>query len=334
MTRKCACALSDPRSDVVLPPTLRQKENVRDLRHFCHLKLAPEDRIVRRDFDDGVVILWKHAADLRLPMRPGRCAPEVVRPEKAAFQQVGPQPLRFLRCEPDRAGVRHHRDRTIEQRIVGEPHDPGVGLPVLVAADRRPGQLGEARQEIHLGVRVVRRPSDAHLLEARTLVHDPAERERPVGHHARRESRWNPALAESPLLGVACGHERQQDKPHQERTGADLRAGPEPHEADCDRRASTPNSQKGQLPRLRAQDYRALRRGLAKACRSCVKCDKRRRASRLRVNGENAAVRPKSRCSSVRSSRTNTASARSSSGTGRHGLRHKRTSGSRTLRFS
>ena len=158
-------------------------------------------------------------------MGPRGRSPEIIRPQKAPLQQIFPQPRAFLRREPDRPRIRHQRDRTIEQRIVRETHDPGVGLPAVVTADRRPGQLREARHEIDLGVRVIGRPPDAHVLDPRALVHDPAERECPVGHHARGEPRWEPAFAESPLrLRVPRG-QRQQETPHREPTRASV---PEP----------------------------------------------------------------------------------------------------------
>ena len=83
----CTSALSAPRSEV-LPPLPAQKLIDAICGVSLHLELRVEQRVVRRQLDDRVLVGREHAAQLRFPPLPRVVAPEVVGPEEAALQQV------------------------------------------------------------------------------------------------------------------------------------------------------------------------------------------------------------------------------------------------------
>ena len=91
------------------------------------------------EIHDGKLARRQHAPDLLVELRLRQAAVIVRHQQEAAFQQVLPQPLHFGIGEPRRAGILHQRERTPEQRIVGQPHDHGVGDLLLAVVMRVTG---------------------------------------------------------------------------------------------------------------------------------------------------------------------------------------------------
>ncbi len=89
--------------------------------------------------------------------------------------------------------------RAIEELIVGGADDVVVRRAVGVAADSGSRQLGEARREVDLGVRIVGFPADTGRLAPDLRVREPADDECAVRHVRRRIARRESALAEEPL---------------------------------------------------------------------------------------------------------------------------------------
>ena len=198
ITRKCASWLSLPRSEVVLPPTDRQNWML----VICGTA-STVNWVRRTGSSHGTSSIGYSDGGSTRPISALQCSqaarsPEVVDPQEAAFQQIVAKPLALLRRQADGADVGGHRERAVEERRVGEAHDPVVRLSALVAADRRLGQLRQPGHQVDLGVGIVGHPSHPHRFGADALVHDAAEREVAVRHRGRRKPRRDPAFPESP----------------------------------------------------------------------------------------------------------------------------------------
>ena len=121
----------------------------------------------------GYSVLRQHATDLLVELLLGRHAVVVRHEQKAALEQVFPEPLDLDVSEPRRPGILHERERALKQRIVGQPDDDGIGdLFFAVARHRHAhlGQFGEPDAEIDVGARVIRAP--ALLLAAVAREHE------------------------------------------------------------------------------------------------------------------------------------------------------------------
>src|SRR6187455_3735599 len=97
--------------------------DVGDLRNLLHDELGLEDRVVERNVLNRELLRWQDLTELVRPLLPGERAPEVVYPEKPALEQIESQPFRLFIGEPDCPDVGRHRERTLKQLIVCEPHD-------------------------------------------------------------------------------------------------------------------------------------------------------------------------------------------------------------------
>ena len=118
-------------------------------------------------------------------MLPRVAAPEVVGPEEAALEQVLAQVLGLCRPDVGGADLRHHDERALEDRRIGELHHEVVRLAVGLAADARLGQLREPDRQVDVGARIVDlQPPPSPSLALRE--HDPAEVERAVEALRRR----------------------------------------------------------------------------------------------------------------------------------------------------
>ncbi len=151
--------------------------NRRHLRQARHREHRVPQRVVRRgEVNDRKLAPRQRAPDLlvELLLR-GRAV--IVRDEQeAALEQVLPQPLHLHVGEVRRARVLHQRERALEQRIVRQPDDDGVGdffFAVVGHLDADLGELGEPDAEVDVGARVVRAP--ALLLAAVAREQDAAE---------------------------------------------------------------------------------------------------------------------------------------------------------------
>ena len=144
-----------------------------------------QHRIRERHVDDGIRRRVEHLGNLARPLPPRQRAPEVVHPQEPALEQVGAQAIDFLGPEPERTDIGRHGQRAIEQRVVGQPDDKVVRMPLVVAADARLGELGQPRRQIDFGVGIVRLPADAHRLDPHAAVGQTADDEGAVGHVRR-----------------------------------------------------------------------------------------------------------------------------------------------------
>ncbi len=113
-------------------------------------------------------------------------APEIVRPEKPALQEVLPQVRDLLVGELRRARVLDRHDRTVEQELVVGAQDEMVRLAVGILADAGLRQLREADHEVDVGVGIVGPPSLTAVRPAHLPVVQAAEVERPVEALRRR----------------------------------------------------------------------------------------------------------------------------------------------------
>ena len=141
-------------------------------------------------------------------------------PQKSSTQRNPPfnrysrRPSRFLRRKADRADVGGHRERALEQLIVGEPDHPVVRVAFVIAADRRLGQLGHRVMRLMPAYGIVGRPALAHVLPADARVLNFADREGAVFEMFWLDSAAEPlALPASGRTGptaaatASCGHE-------------------------------------------------------------------------------------------------------------------------------
>ena len=148
----------------------------------------------------GCVPEGKHLTDLALPDVPGTLAPEVVHPEKPAFQKVGTQIDRLPVVDVQVADLEHHDERAMKELGIGELHHQMTGLPrPLVNADRRLRQLAQAGRQVQIGIRIIGEPSAA-VAALDAPKRDTTEVERSVKRVPRRD-RQSPERA--PTLRVA-----------------------------------------------------------------------------------------------------------------------------------
>ena len=125
--------------------------------------------------------------------------------QEAALQQVLPQPRHFRVGEVSRARVFHEDEGALEELVVGQAHDDGVGhflFSVLVGRlDADLGQLGEPGAEVEIGAGVIGGP--ALLLAPIAREHDAAEMKTAFECLRRREFRRRTAVVAAPeALGV------------------------------------------------------------------------------------------------------------------------------------
>src|SRR5688572_12879881 len=119
------------------------REDAGHLLDLSDVEQCVSDGIAWRDVDNRK--LRQHARDLIGPLIPRGCAPEVVHPEEPALQQVLPQALYLRLRERGSTDVRTNQDRTLEQLVVAELHDPVVEIAAAVPADLNLGQFRESR---------------------------------------------------------------------------------------------------------------------------------------------------------------------------------------------
>ena len=155
-----------------------------NLRHALEVEHGVVDRVVGRHVHNRIVGFGKDFADLVLPDLPGVRPPEVVHPEKAALQEIGPEPGRILLAEVQTSDLLHQDHGTAVELVVGEPHDQMVGLARGVEADADFGQLGEPDREIDVGERVIGEPTPAvtpriHAIDGAAIVKSSVEAVRP-----------------------------------------------------------------------------------------------------------------------------------------------------------
>ena len=185
--------------------------------------------VLGRNVEDAVP--GQYAMDLARPLLPRRRAPEIIDPQEAALQQVLAQPRRFFLREFQRADIGRHRERAAEQRIIGEPDDPGGRLAFALAADRRLGQLRHARHQVDAGIGIVRRPAHALRFTPDAPVHDFANHERAVFEVPGGKTRRDAGALRQAALSPLRRHGRRESDCTNRCAGGDHAAHPEAHGA-------------------------------------------------------------------------------------------------------
>ena len=189
MTRKSAWGLSVPRSLGSLPGPPHEK-----MLGTCLTSVMVNSAC--RIGSAGVVSTIGNSGSTRvissLHCSHAACAPEVVHPEEPALEQVLPQALHLRireRCSTD---IRTDQHRTLEQLIVGEPHDPVVDVAAIVPADGNLGQFRQARQQVDFAKRVVGAPANPAGFRPVAAEHPLADGESTVVEVLRRNPNAGP----------------------------------------------------------------------------------------------------------------------------------------------
>ncbi|MEP7309632.1 MAG: hypothetical protein ABJA98_29340 [Acidobacteriota bacterium] len=150
---------------------------------------------------------------LALEDRPRVLAPEVVRPEESALEEVDAEPCSLVVVEVQRAGLRHHDERALVEFVVAQLQHDVLVLSGGVLADDGAGELGQAIGEVDVGAGVVHRPSVA--VAVRILPeHDAAESKRAVVRWilGADEEASEPA---APALGGRRRRDAHDDEQHE-----------------------------------------------------------------------------------------------------------------------
>jgi hypothetical protein len=181
-----------------------------NLRHAADVEDGTEERMVLRQVLRGVLRRRQRLADLLRPHFPGVLAPEVIGPEKAALQQVIAQRLRLRVVEIRGADFRHHDERTLVERRIGEPDHDVLWILRSGEADRRLGQLGEPDRHIDVGARKIDAPPAAVAGAVRAEC-DAAELPRPVEVFGDRRPHAEPAAPAAAPLRLAGSGDGEKD---------------------------------------------------------------------------------------------------------------------------
>ena len=101
------------------------------------------DGVVLGQIHNGVLRLRKCLPNLVGPPLPRVAAPEIVGPEKPAFQEIDPQLRCLLFAEVRASRLCHHDERTLEELRVCETDNDMSGIAFYVQGHRRLGHLGQ-----------------------------------------------------------------------------------------------------------------------------------------------------------------------------------------------
>ena len=169
-----------------------------------------EQRMVVRQILRRELPRRQRLAELLGPRFPGPLAPEVIGPQEAALQQVAAQRLGLRIGDVGGANLRHHDERALEERRIGQLDDEVLRLLRSREPDGGLGQLRQADRHVDVGTGEVDAPPAA-VAVAILAKRDAAELPRAVEIFGNRRPHAESTAAAAAALRFTCRDQRKED---------------------------------------------------------------------------------------------------------------------------